>query len=386
MHISRKLNLYEIEDLYQSLGTDPNLRLPISMSHGGGLGVDAALAQFIVTWSRAYEKAILHLYSPAGDDAIAQITQLAQNAAGFFALIMCSEVHAQDHQLIDRREALMAIRPLVDAMFAGDLRNTSNLRGARPTAINLFCVNNAKREFIKPFYFDHAAPKVQPRSWFSTLVETSSKLMNARSDQGALLRLGLPALGSVLWELISNADQHAVTDVDGNKYKKALRGTSIKLNRMSRKDALEYSDNEPELARFILKRFVRAETLDFLEISVIDSGPGMARRWLTAKEGRPVESLEALTPEAELEATLDCFRKHITSKPQSPTSGMGLHNAIQALNKLKAFVRVRTGRLSLHQAFHGSDEIMEFDPSIRYGGRVLAAVEGTVFTICIPVN
>ncbi|MCF5199898.1 MULTISPECIES: ATP-binding protein [Pseudomonas syringae group] len=386
MQISRKLNIYEIEDLYQSHGTDPNLRLPNSMSHGGGLGVDAALAQFIVTWARTCEKSVLHLYASAGDDAIAQITQLAQSAAGFFALIMCNEVHAQDHQVIDRRAALIAIRPLVDAMFEGELRYTASTRGARPTVINLFSVNNAKREFIKPFYFDHALPKVQPKSWFSTLVETSSKLMNARGDQGALLKAGLPALGSVLWELISNADQHAVTDVDGVKYKKALRGTSIKFNRMNRQDALEYSANEPELARFILKHFLKAEMLDFLEISVIDSGPGLARRWLTAKEKRPVESLETLSLEAELEATLDCFKKHVTSKPQSPNSGMGLHNAVQALNKLEAFVRIRTGRLSLHQAFQGSNEIMEFAPSARYGGRVLAAVEGTVFTICIPVN
>lgn len=386
MQISRKLNLYEIEDLYQSHGTDPSLRLPVSMSHGGGLGVDAALAQFIVTWSRACEKAVLHLYAAAGDDAISQITQLAQSAAGFSALIMCSEIHAQDHQVIDKRAALIAIRPLVDAMFEGELRYTAGTRGARPTVINLFSVNYAKREFIKPFYFDHAEPKVQPKTWFSTLVERSSTLMNARGDRGALLKSGLPALGSVLWELISNADQHAVTDVDGNKYKKALRGTSIKLNRMSRQDALEYSANEPELARFILKHFLKAEVLDFLEISVIDSGPGLARRWLTAKEGRPVESLEELSHEAELQATLDCFKKHVTSKPQSPNSGMGLFNAVQALNKLKAFVRVRTGRLSLHQAFQGSDEIMEFDPSTRYGGRVLSAVEGTVFTICIPVS
>ncbi|WP_257212108.1 hypothetical protein [Pseudomonas viridiflava] len=182
MQISRKLNIYEIEDLYQSHVTDPNLRLPNSMSHGGGLGVDAALAQFIVTWARTCEKRVLHLYASAGDDAIAQITQLAQSAAGFFALIMCNEVHAQDHQVIDRRAALIAIRPLVDAMFEGELRYTASTRGARPTVINLFSVNNAKREFIKPFYFDHALPKVQPKSWFSTLVETSSKLMNARGD------------------------------------------------------------------------------------------------------------------------------------------------------------------------------------------------------------
>lgn len=385
MQISRKLNLYDIESLYDSIGNDPQLRLPISMSHGGGLGVDAALAQLIVTWARAYEQSVLHLYAPV-EQAIAQIPQIAKSAAGLFALIMSSEIHAEDHQVVDRREALLAIKPLIEAMFVGDIRNTSSTKGARPTAINLFSVNFAKREFIKPFYFDHSSPHVQPHSWFSHLIAQSSELMTAKQDRATLLKAGLPELGSVLRELIDNADQHAVTDVAGIKYKKALRGTSIKLNRISRKDALAYSDREPELARFILKLFLKSETLDFLEISVIDSGPGLARRWLTAKEGRPVDSLEKLDFEDELRATLDCFRSHITSKPDSGASGMGLYLALQALNKLKAYVRVRTGRLSLNQAFQGSSGMMEFEPSARGIKERLVAAEGTVFTICIPVG
>src|SRR6218665_1569457 len=119
MQISRKLNLYDIESLYDSIGTDPQLRLPISMSHGGGLGVDAALAQFIVTWARAYEQSVLHLYAPV-EEAIGQIPQVAKSAAGLFALIMSSEIHTEDHQTVDRREALLAIKPLIEAMFVGD--------------------------------------------------------------------------------------------------------------------------------------------------------------------------------------------------------------------------------------------------------------------------
>tara|TARA_R110002124_G_scaffold257727_1_gene423432 strand:+ start:11529 stop:12686 length:1158 start_codon:yes stop_codon:yes gene_type:complete len=385
MQISRKLNLYDIESLYGSIGTDPQLRLPIRMSHGGGLGVDAALAQLIVTWARAYEEPVLHLYAPA-EEAIGQISQLAKSAAGLFALIMSSEIHTEDHQVVNRREALLAIKPLIEAMFVGDIRNTSSTKGARPTAINLFSVNYAKREFIKPFYFDHSSPRVQPHSWFSHLIAQSSDLMTAKQDRATLLKAGLPELGSVLRELIDNADQHAVTDVAGNKYKKALRGTSIKLNRISRKDALDYSDREPELARFILKHFLKSETLDFLEISVIDSGPGLARRWLTAKEGRPVDSLEKLDFADELRATLDCFRSHTSSKPDAAASGMGLYLALQALNKLKAYVRVRTGRLSLNQAFQGRSGMMEFEPSARGAKERLATTEGTVFTICIPVG
>jgi hypothetical protein len=85
------------------------------------------------------------------------------------------------------------------------------------------------------------------------------------------------------------------------------------------------------------------------------------------------------------QATLDCFKKHFTTKDSS-TSGMGLHNAIQALNKLKAFVRLRTGRLCLYQTFQGHDQVVEYNPKKWDGDSELAAAEGTVFTICIPVN
>ena len=87
----------------------------------------------------------------------------------------------------------------------------------------------------------------------------------------------------------------------------------------------------------------------------------------------------------ELEATLECFKKHVTTK-DSVTSGMGLHNAVQALNKLKAYVRLRTGRVCLYQAFQGQDQVVEFNPKNWSGDRELVAAEGTVFTICIPVN
>ncbi|EJM12878.1 hypothetical protein PMI22_05188 [Pseudomonas sp. GM21] len=49
MKITKNLNTYEIEDLYPSCQTDASIRLPVCcMSHGGLLGVDAALAQLIV--------------------------------------------------------------------------------------------------------------------------------------------------------------------------------------------------------------------------------------------------------------------------------------------------------------------------------------------------
>lgn len=385
MQIAKRLNTYDIEELYPQCQTDDQLRLPISMNHGGLLGVDASLAQLVISWARAQERSVLHLYANS-DSALEQIPQLARTAAGLAALIMCTSIESETHEPIEKRAALTVIRPLIEAMYEGDLKNTSSEKGARPKTINLFSINNAKMEFIKPFYYGDSQPKVHPRSWFSALIEMSSALMHTRHDQNSLLKSGLPALGGVLAELISNADEHSVTDVHGVKYKKGLRGTSIKSSRIKKQDAHHHSKTEPEFARFIVKNMVKGEeALDFLEISIIDSGPGLARRWISAKEGRPVESLDALPIEEELQATLDCFKKHVTTKDSS-TSGMGLHNAIQALNKLKAFVRLRTGRLCLYQTFQGHDQVVEYSPKKWNGDKELTAAEGTVFTICIPVN
>ncbi|AXA68580.1 ATP-binding protein [Pseudomonas oryzihabitans] len=385
MKIVKNLNTYQIEDLYPLCQGDASLRLPKTMSHGGLFGVDAALAQLVISWARAHEQSVLHLYAGT-ETALDRILQLGQTAAGLAALIMSSRINTEAHETIEKRTALTVIRPLIEAMYEGDLRNTSSERGARPNTINLFCINFAKMEFIKPFYYGGISPQIHSHSSFAKLLEISSALMHSKQDKKSLHRGGLPALGSVLAELIANADQHSVTDVHGVKYKKGLRGTSVKSGKIKKEDIHLISDKEPQFAIFVLRNMLKdADYLEFVEISVIDSGPGLARRWLSTKQEAPVESLNDLPLATELEATLECFKKHVTTK-DSVTSGMGLHNAVQALNKLKAYVRLRTGRVCLYQAFQGQDQVVEFNPKNWSGDRELVAAEGTVFTICIPVN
>lgn len=385
MQIARSLNTYELEDLYPACLVDALLRIPRSMSHGGLLGIDAALAQLVITWARAHEQSVLHLYADS-ENALDQISQLGRSAAGLAALIMAHRIETEAHDPVEKRAALTVIRPLIEAMYEGDLRNTSNERGARPTSINLFSINFAQMEFIKPFYYGESSPEIHSHSSFANLLESSSDLMHTKQDKRSLLRAGLPALGSVVAELISNADQHSVTDVHGVKYKKGLRGLSVKASRIKREDIHVHSNKESQFALFVLKHMVKDEEyLDFLEISVIDAGPGLARRWLSVKKGTPVADLSELSLAEELEATLECFKKHVTTK-DSATSGMGLHNAVQALNKLKAYVRLRTGRLCLYQTFQGLDQVAEYNPRNWSGDQELTAAEGTVFTICIPVS
>src|SRR5690606_12025835 len=97
----------------------------------------------------------------------------------------------------------------------------------------------------------------------------------------------------------------------------------------------------------------------FLEISVFDTGPGLAARWL-ADTGR-VADINKLSLKCELDVVTECFKKHTTTKP-THYSGQGLTLALNAMRRLKAFMTLRTGRVSLYQDFSRSDTD-EFRPN-----------------------
>lgn len=193
MKITRNMNTYHIEELYPLCYTHPDLRLPVSMSHGGLLGVDASLAQLVITWAKAQKKSTLHLYADT-ENALEHVSQLAKTAAGLAALVMSSEIESENHDPIDRRAALTVIRPMVEAMFESNLKHTSGGKGARPKVVNLFSINHAQMEYIKPFYFGEREPEVHKWPTFSTLIEDLSLVMHTRHERNALMRSGLSAL------------------------------------------------------------------------------------------------------------------------------------------------------------------------------------------------
>ncbi|WP_397453709.1 ATP-binding protein [Pseudomonas sp. NA-150] len=385
MIIQKSVTIDSIEELLTTESMHDSVRIPLNTSYGGIFGIEAALAQLIITWAKGKGEKLLHLHCDENDWA-SHVATLGRSSAGLAALVMCSKVDTTSHVEIEKGDALLTLLPMIQAMYDGVLKETSSTRGARPTVINLFSVCSARREYIKPFYAGGVPPKVHPSDSFEGIIDRASTLMQTKADRRALMKHGLASLGNVIYELISNADQHATTDLHGDKYKKGLRGLTIKSIKVQRNQLKDkFSGLAGTFERFIANNMTQGDTLDLLEVSVIDSGPGMARRWLSHKYGRVIEDLSAITIEEELGATMECFEKHVTSKDDE-ASGMGLHRATKAMNDLKAYVRLRTGRLSLQQTFSGKPQTAKFSPKPWKADGTLSAVEGTVFTICIPVN
>jgi len=129
----------------------------------------------------------------------------------------------------------------------------------------------------------------------------------------------------------------------------------------------------------------------FIEISVVDSGLGYEGRW---RADQPqIESDTGLSRlDAEYEIFKKCFTFRQTSSGKS-SKGHGLPVVMERLTKLKAFMRVRSGRLSLFRDFINnpfqSEDLCEFEDweTQERGARTeMAPVSGVAVTFLIPLE
>jgi hypothetical protein len=203
----------------------------------------------------------------------------------------------------------------------------------------------------------------------------------------------MEVLGQLTHQLFKNADVHTVRDAAGVDYRFGMRGISIRaVSFLKQTDIADYVAGDTSLSAYVTKRSVTspaakrttgAATEAFIELSVFDTGPGLALRWLSKTKG--YTSYSAFGIEEELTAVRDCFALHSTTSP-SGLVGDGLPIALLALTQLKAFMALRTGRLSLVQDF-SSGKHSDFAPKHRFGKkRTLREIAGASYTICFPIT
>lgn len=117
------------------------------------------------------------------------------------------------------------------------------------------------------------------------------------------------------------------------------------------------------------------------EISVLDSGPGMASRLLE-------KDVKNVSPEGEVEALVKCFHKYITSEKggRRQLRGRGLSRVLGLIGR-RGFLRVRSGRTLLYRNFYqaplSTDEISQGQISFLTEAG-LPLIEGTSISVLYP--
>jgi hypothetical protein len=373
---------------------DQSIKLPVGTERGGAFGFASMAIQCVNTWARTHSGKRIVTLSPSFSENEGTRSRLAGTPLGMAALYLAQEVQAGT-STISRNNALQHVVPYVAAMQGVDYRSTT-----RGTGVFLCCFEGAHNEFLGPLYQKRkrGTPDETTVRGISNITEVIKRMLDA-CQTGLSEKLEEPqlqALGVLVYQLFNNADIHTTTDAEGSIYTFGLRGIHMQLHRFTDLiDIEKYVKDDSKLTYYLKKIAMltpnkpnpqnkndKKNSSAFIEISVFDSGPGLSLRWHSSKRGS--KKYSELTLEDELLGVHKCFDLHSTSQGMGYV-GDGLVIARKAMIQLKAFMSLRTGRLSLVQDF-SSKEHTQFDPVHRYKDRTLLnEISGTSYTICFPL-
>jgi hypothetical protein len=373
-------------------------------------GGEAALIQLLVTWGRRDPEATLVTHIPEDQDPSIQLGHLLKRPFGLVGAWMARDVADLKLTRPLKVQANRTSEPVIDLMWRGrrDPGSAGQLslwgeedddRWEAPNVsavgdrVFLACIDHHPRWRIPQFYFPTG--EVRHRDDFVALAEALAR--GATMTKGGTPVTGdvRRPLGSILHELFKNTHEWARTDARGATLLRSVRGVLAQGHSWAQEEVLEAAAGSIALGTYLGHPRLRSPEgrWRFLELSIFDSGLGLARRWLSDKSGDEVH-LDDLRLEDEYAACMECFSRWRSSTWQSH-KGVGLHEVMQTLSELGAFFRVRTGRLSLYRDFVDRP-YTEAAPS---GSQLLAdwsgqwasllphaPVEGVLYTMLIPIT
>lgn len=382
-------SLVEIEDSLEKLSAKSadELQLPSNMRFGGVFGIPAAIIQLVVKWARLQENASLRLYDN-------QLKSLSGTPHGMVALYCAKRVIASPSlPPLTPHEALKFVAERVSAMQSMRYSQTSGGRG-----ISLICFAGAKNEFITPFYPHDTGEALRSRANFRTLAR---EMLSAFAPEAGrrLNQHDLDNLGLLIYELFSNTHEHARFDTDGNRLKPSVRGVVMTYipdmyKQIGMSGEGDFTNGDGKLAFYLQRgtlgssetaaadKSVRLSRA-YLELTVFDTGPGLVRHWLSHHgESQDISSLNI---DDELRVVQKCFMERMTTK-DTRASGHGLPSVLESLRQLKAYLRLRTGRLSLVQDFSKKNYAGFALEHWREDRRTLEDTVGASYSIVIPLG
>jgi hypothetical protein len=366
-------------------------------------GGEAALIQLLVTWGRRSPDTTLLTHIADGDDPRGQLANLVSRPFGFVASWMARDITDRKGVRALKIAANSASEQVIDLMWYGrdghEGKRQPSLWGdeiddPEITSVGdrvfLATIDHHPRWSIPQFYFPNG--DVRHRDDFVALAYSVALKATAGRGGSPITPDMRSPLGAILHELFKNTHEWARTDEHGVPLLRSVRGMLAQGHSWAERETMEIAEGSPALATYLTTSGLSSRgRRRFLELSVFDSGPGLARRWLA---GHPTGAADPANPTTieEHQACTECFVRW-NSSTNAGHKGVGLHEVMRTLSRLGAFFRVRTGRLSLYRDFlerpyHGSvaedcslSDWTSRTPSLN----ALAAVEGVLYTMLIPI-
>lgn len=387
--IGRRAGVETCESLISASGPDAGARrleMVLDWKLDRWPGGSSFGAQSVVTWARSQEAPEFRTSRrQAGEDDF--FFDLTRRLHGITACLMAKRV-------IDGRTGMDVTRRLHEfargRIKAMDALDVETMR--RGQSISLVCVDHSSMAYLKPLY--HASldePEVRGVPDFQDLMERL--IPEVAPSYGQDLRPLAADLATVVYELFLNSHIHGRRDASGSRLKRSVRSVTLSqrtLWRTERERARAGDAGLDEYFRLIEQHSASDDTVKLFEVSVMDSGPGLAARMMKAELDADV------TIGREYDIVRSCFLKNVSSRAKAGY-GMGLWRVLNVLRERGGLVRLRTGRLSLTRFFDpvapdrrlplAPGDVWLRDSRNREGGiDTLGRAAGTVVTILVPLG
>jgi hypothetical protein len=340
------------------------------------LGGEAALTQLVMTWAQAHANPVLATY--ARDKADAQINDLTRRLHGLTAALCVGRATGVSGEIME-------------PLRAAALDRLKRVQGPRPAeatrgpSVEIVCADHLALGTPLSLYRTGVDGRASIRGRTEYFMLAQELLDNTapgtyRDNLGH--EIG-QAIGSLLYEIFRNTDDHALTDTSGNVLEKSIRAVKVSHLSPDKTSLATMADEFSALAAFCKRQTPHpgASQVHLLELSVLDSGPGYAQR-LTGR------LLNTMSHEEEKDAVLRCFS--VDSSKRKKGYGEGLPHVVRLLREKGGFLRLRTGRLSLFADLGapdlGGDEALSLEEWKLSGETSLPQVSGVLLTIFVPMR
>lgn len=344
------------------------------------IGGQAALMQFFITWSKKCPNARLRTFINPSDRAEIQINELIRKPFGLVAFLMAPEVLR-----LKGEESLKKVAyPAAARQIAEMSKGLDEIGGG--TKVFLLCVDHSTKWTLPHLYYPNG--EVRGRSEFSELAHLILRRTAPKHQIHSLYQKGVGKLGTILFELFQNTHDWARQGLTGVPPRRSVRAVLVEQHNASIQEMKNHAYGDALLQEYIGSEVIKSQNgrQMFLEISVIDSGDGLAKRWLAR------EWTNDLTVDAETEACIQCLQKWSSSTHRYPR-GLGLFTVVRMLSQLQGFLRIRSGRVRLSRDFIKQPALKDeekagvaFSESCHFDRKISARVEGTLFTLLIPLK
>ena len=346
VHIPAKVSGSRVVELTEEISGDSTRRLsvPTVIKYASAMSV-ATLVQTVITWG--VHAADNTLVSDLNLSAPGTPRLLSRNAALLTAIELASRIEATDGRDITAACKELAatalerissdIPQLASGVEVGSDRTVMAVdhepalrypRGIYP--------RGPLDEQARPFYTGRIRSDVSELRGRYPLGHRVLGISGQRPENWAdRYSAAGGALGMVLFELMQNTDIHARTSMAGKPLVRSVRLMHVRGFAQS-VDVLTRSD---PANRALMEFYARAHasnpsasTPRFLAVSVLDSGPGLARTLL-----RRENIVSPSSPAHELRYFLRALRMTSSGSTREPLRGLGLRRVQTVLNELVSY-------------------------------------------------